>query len=102
MPLGGEARRLLRLTSGRQEPRKGEPPAVMDETAASSKVVRLASGEQALPKLPPLPLPELRSMLVLSGAIREMLRSESRVWVSHNETATLVSGPVNPVTMLVD
>ena len=75
---------------------------MIDVIAESSKVVRLPSGVQALPKLAPAPFPELRSTDTLSGEMREMFKSESRVWVIPIDTATLASGPAKAETTFVD
>ena len=71
-------------------------------TAESSKVVRLPSGVQLLPKLAPDPLPELRSRITLSGEMSEMLKSESSGCVIHSDTATLAIGLVKLETTFVD
>src|SRR5262245_60251499 len=102
LPFGSNPRKLLNAPSGWNVPTKGGLPAVIAVAAESSKVVRLASGEQLLPKFAPEPLPELRSTEMPNGEMSEMFRSESRVWVIHNEIATFASGPTKPLTVLVD
>src|SRR5207248_922977 len=67
----------------------------------SSKVVRFTSGEQEMPKLSPdEPSLAERIVLVPSGEMREIWRSESKVCVMKTETVTLPIAPVILVTTI--
>src|SRR5437867_3774461 len=66
--------------SGLNRPRNGGVPPLMGVVASSSNVVRRVSGAQLSPKLSPAPPSEAERMLVMpSGEMSEMVRSESKV-----------------------
>src|SRR5262245_32403983 len=74
LPFAVVLAKVARLPSGRNTPTYGGAPAVIDPGAASSNVVRPASGVQFVPKFAPGPLPELKSTMIPSGEMSEILR----------------------------